>query len=493
MKQSRKYQQAIENEIPYALRDYGHVIIQAPTGAGKSHIINKTVQRIMAVGKTPLVLSDSLKIHEQLVKECNGWPIISSIKMLHILPGQCYVAMTQTINRREPIVEQFAELGEQTVVIVDECHRNTMTPVVEAIKPKWLLGFSATPHYRWAKHLPRLYKHLIHGPQIKELQADGFLVHYQHLLRTGADLSKLETKNGEFTERSQDVAFGGRRMYDGLFEDLPRFKKRKTVIYVASIELCEQVYRECLVNGYNATRYHSALVNGAEELKKFTEGDCDVCVSVSSLTLGWDFPMIDLVVLWRATTSLPLYLQICGRGSRPWENALEKKNSFTVLDYGANFNRFGAWNMDRDWSELWKPEKRKISTYAGVAGSKECPVCHYLMNVSTRVCPNCGYMYTQEEMKLVQGMLVEVENSLKNIEQRNVSTFSPHELADYAKLKDKKTHAIRIAKRMEQETPGFLSQFALEMNYKKAWVERMKQDINSYKGQKISFYDSIVR
>ncbi len=489
MKESRLYQEMIENEIPYKLKEFKHILVQAPTGSGKSHIINKTVKRILKAGKTPLVLSDSLTIHEQLAIECGAWPIVSAMKHIHVLPAMCYVAMSQTLIRRNPVIEQFKELGDKLVLIVDEAHINTMSPIIRELTPIWLIGFTATPHYKWAKHLPEFYNAIIVGPTIKQLQKSGHLAEYRHVIRTRADLAGLEqNKDGEFTEESNDRAFGANRIYDGLFDDLPEFQKKKTVIYVASIKLCEKIYQECLLHGYKATRWHSNLGGDISHLKQFTDGDADICVSVSSLTKGWDFPPIDLVVMWRATSSLVLYLQMLGRGSRPYPG----KPFFTCLDYGSNYERLGAWNMDRDWEELWKPQVRKISTYAGVGGSKECPVCHWLMPVSVRSCPNCGYIYSQEEMRLVVGQLVEVENSLKAIEQRNVSSYTPQELATYAKLKQKRNHAIRIAKSMEQQKPGFLKEFAKIMGYAPGWVQYQLNQMPR-NGSKITFFDSFVK
>lgn len=487
MKQSRAYQKAIENDIPYKLKEYKHILIQSPTGSGKSHIINKMVQRIMAVGKTALVLSDTIKIHGQLSKECNAFTIEAKIKSLMVLPGQCYVAMTQTLQRRDEIIEQFKSLGDSLVLIVDEAHRGTMNTLIDEINPYWMIGFTATPHYKWAKHLPKYYNYLIHGPQIKMLIEDNHLCHYRHTVRTGADLTQLKLKAGEFTEASQDKVFGNKKMYDGLLDDLPKFHKNKTVIYVASIQLCELLTLELKEHGYKVCKYHSEW---KWDLYKFTEtNECDICVSVSALTLGWDFPPIDLIVLWRATGSLPLYLQICGRGARPFEN----KKQFDVLDYGGNFERFGAWSMDRDWNELWKPQKKKrqIGTYAGVSGSKECPVCHVLLNVSARVCDNCGYIYPMEEMKLVEGKLVEVQNTLSAMNGKTVGTLTAAELAIYAKEKDKRAHAIRVAKRMEQDFPGFLESFANEMGYKKGWVQEQKKMIPN--DMKISFFNSTIK
>lgn len=487
VREERAYQLRLINAIPIELSKWQRIIVQAPTGSGKSHIINETVKKIMAAGKTALVLSDNLTIHSQLLVECNGHTIESKIKFIHVIQGQCYVAMSQTISRRDAIIQQFKDLPYgNLVIIIDEAHRNAMTPIAVDIDPRWIIGFTATPHYRWAKHLETLYRNIIVGPQISELIELGKLAHYKHTIRTGANLTELKIKNGEFTEQSQDQVFGGRKMYDGLFDDLPNQKFKKCVIYVASIKLCEQVYQECLEHGYNATCYHSQRPDS--DLDKFTSGDCNICVSVSSLTLGWDFPPIDLIVLWRATTSLVLYLQICGRGGRP----LAGKSHFMVLDYGGNYERFGAWSMDRDWERLWKkpPKKRTTHTYAGVAATKECPVCHMLLPTASRSCFNCGYMYPEAEMKVIEGQLLEVQNTIKSLDGRNISNFTVEELVIYAQELGRKQHAIRVAKRMEQERPGFLKAFGELMGYNPRWAERMIAELPNYK---IPFYDSKVK
>lgn len=484
MKISRDYQLAIEEEIPRRAKKFGSVIVQSPTGSGKSHIINKIVKRIIRSNKIPLVISDNLKIHGQLIKECSGIRIDAGMRELLILWGHCYVAMAQSLKNRNNILDQLKESSQELVVIVDECHRNTPTPIIKRIEPRYLIGFSATPHFKWSKHLPILYKDLILGPQINTLLNKGWLSDYIHIIRTGANLEELELKGLEYSEESQEKVFGSKQMYDGIFEDLPKYKKRKCVIYVASIKLCEQMYEQLLNKGYKVCRYHSLLPH--YELDKFTKGDCDICVSVGTLTLGWDFPPIDLIILWRSTTSLPLYLQICGRASRILgsEDALLKyglenytKDHFTVLDYGGNFDRFGSWDMSRDWQELWQDPKRKrtVSTYAGVAGSKVCPVCKALLALTARSCYNCGYMYPEEEMKLIEGQILEVRNTLNNISGKRVGDLSASELASYARLHDRKNFAIRIARNKEQHLPGFLFQFAACMNYDERWARRMKE------------------
>jgi superfamily II DNA or RNA helicase len=503
MKESRKYQIDAENNIPLFLKNHGSVIYQAPTGSGKSHVINSVTKRILRAGKIPLVLSDSDKIHKQLIKECDGIRIDSSVKYMEILNNHCYIAMAQSLKNRHEIMKKFHDLGDKLVVIVDECHRNTSTPAIYEINPCWLIGFSATPHYKWAKHLPELYNSLIPGPQIKILVKDKWLCHHKHIIRTTAALNELEIKGNDFSEESQERVFGTREMYDGIFEDLPLFHKNKTVIYVASIKQCEDMYSKLLEKGYKVCRYHSKLNDSENDLKKFTHlHTCDICVSVSSLTLGWDFPPIDLVIYWRSTTSLPLYLQIGGRGSRLCSSKdAEKfwglknypnKEYFTLLDYGGNYERFGAWDMNRDWESLWldPKKKRKISTYDGVAGSKICPTCQALLPTTSRSCYNCGYLYPEAEMKLIEGKLIEVENSIRALNNKLVSDLDPRELFNYGKYYDKRQYAIRVAMRQEQDKPGFLKEFAQAAGYKKTWLNKALERLPN---EKIIFYNQIIR
>ena len=67
------------------------------------------------------------------------------------------------------------------------------------------------------------------------------------------------------------------------------------------------------------------------------------------LTTGFDVPTIETIILNRATKSLTLYHQLIGRGSR----ILKDKKEFTVIDLGNNALRFGLWDTDIDWQEIF--------------------------------------------------------------------------------------------------------------------------------------------
>src|SRR5690606_36194766 len=279
--------------------------------------------------------------------EAGGVEIANGKKHVHIKGGGLYIAMAQTLARRPLIIAQLAALEFPPLIIVDEAHigtpSNIIRRLIEASNP-YILGFTATPDARVAKHLPELYNSCVVCCQVDDLIQQGFLCSYQHLARSKADTNILEMRNGEFTEQSQQAAFGKSAVYDGIFEDLRVQPFTKAMIFVASIKQAREMNERLRAEGFASVEYHSQLENASYELAKFTDLNlANICVSVASLSKGFDCPSVDLVILNRATTSLPLYLQMIGRGSRPvWSlDGKPTKTHFRVLDYGGNWERHG--------------------------------------------------------------------------------------------------------------------------------------------------------
>jgi DNA repair protein RadD len=58
---------------------------------------------------------------------------------------------------------------------------------------------------------------------------------------------------------------------------------------------------------------------------------------VGVLTVGFDFPELDTIIIARPTLSLALYMQMIGRGIRKAEG----KKDCAIVDLCGNYNRFG--------------------------------------------------------------------------------------------------------------------------------------------------------
>ena len=166
-------------------------------------------------------------------------------------------------------------------------------------------------------------------------------------------------------------------------------------------------------------------------------------------------PDIEVVILYRATTSLALYLQMCGRGSRVTDN----KKSFTILDFGNNVKRLGFWHEDRVWSLKNPPKKKKGEEVPAV---KECPQCDRLVPVAVSICPFCGFVFpvqkkkkTKEEVELVK--LEYKEKKLQTIQDR-YNEF----LANGGSLRE-------FLQTIKHDRPALFA-FAKMKGYKAGWV-----------------------
>jgi len=470
MKTPREHQIELFQNLQNSLRANKKVIACAATGFGKSLVIAMISIAALQKGKTVLVNTESDKIFRQLKEDIKGAiHIDSKSKIKRIAPTLAYVSMSQTLARRPHLIEYFNKLGENLIVLNDEAHIGTSTKLLMQLPNCLLIGFTATPDARWAKHLPELYRDIVIGKQPQWLIEKGFLTPYIHANKVpkGVDVSKSLTigSTGDYTEESQERYFDAPDSINALVKDLKEIEYRKAMVFCASIKSANKVGEELTKAGIQNVLQHSKL--SEEDAKKISlfenmNSGCNVCVSVGSMTKGYDFPPVDLVVLFRKTTSLPLYLQMLGRGSRKYDG----KNRWICLDYGGNLKQHGFWNSEIDWHNRWD----KVRKTDGVAPVKECPACYYMSPASAPKCPNCGneFLKQDEEEKEI-GELETVW--ITPFRGKRLSELTEQELATWAINAERKPLATRVAKAHEQKhQDGFLKRFGLAMGYKDGWA-----------------------
>lgn len=487
--QLRQYQQDFLRNLAISVKKYRKVIGCLPTGGGKTKVFLAIANAALEKGTTVLIISESKKIFKQIHDEGGGIEINADTKKVFgVLPQHIYIAMAQTLVRRELILDQFIKLKDNLLIINDEAHVGTSTKLLLQLPDSMLIGFTATPDYNSAPHLPLLYNDCVVGAQVSDLLQLNFLTPYRHYARVGANIDKLRIKQGEFTEESQEQAFETSNVYEGLLEDLKNFTYKKALIFCASIAHCKDMVTQLEYAGYKVAEVHSKCDETDANLGAFMYGDVNICVNVGILTKGFDFDKIDLIALVRATTSLALYLQMNGRASRICEN----KMYFTVLDYGENYKRLGLWDMDREWDKMWRTDKKKKKKDTnGIAPIKMCPKCMAVIAASAIMCQYCAELLTEGQQKdLQQGELVEINEAMQKMRGRLISKLSAEELATYCRMRNKKGYGIRIARAREQNDPGYLSEYARNMNYKNGWLHFQLQSMPE---EKIEFYDIVIK
>ena len=459
----RTYQTQLIADIRAKFKQ-GHkrVIMQAPTGSGKTVIFSFMVKQSSERGLKCLILTDRVELLEQAggtfdrvgIQYENITAETRSIPTSRVL-----VAMVETVKRRVKARLDFSILLKSVqLLIIDECHKRNFDDVFAFLSPDcYVIGCTATPiRTGKLKPLSEFFTSLVEGPSIGSLISDGYLSKPEYF-GVSVDLSKVKMKAGEFDERDMEKVYGQTKVFEGLQHNLKlHAMDMKTIIFCPSVASSLQVARElgCLhVDGSMPAGERDRVLNAFENTPGAILTNCGIT------TTGYDCPSIECIVLYRATTSLPLYLQMIGRGSR----TTRTKSRFHILDFGMNVQRFGYWHIDRKWSLDNAPKKNrnKVDTFP----IKFCPSCGAIVSVNTKTCEYCGYIWPVTERERV---FAELEKLSYAEVQRRVGE---------AKTMEEK-EAIRVAKGYKV---GYLlhkfteekefKEYAQLRNYNPMWVK----------------------
>jgi superfamily II DNA or RNA helicase len=307
---------------------------------------------------------------------------------------------------------------------------------------------------------------------ISELIEQGFLSKPRSF-GVKVDLSEVKTLAGEFDAAALAYQYDKQQVYKGVVKNYKRIcDGKKTLAFCPNIAASKQLLGEFLAFGYPAKHLDSEMPTAErlETLRWYAQTPNAILCNVGILTTGFDSPETECIILYRATKSLPLFLQMCGRGGR----TTPAKSEFFILDFGDNVKRFGHWEKEREW-KLTKDKKRE-----GVAPVKECPECGLLLQSSIMLCPDCGYIFqkkkdTPQEIELKEILSVK-QNWLEKPQWQVLRDALKVSIEDAAKLVKAKvikaTWYIYTALTTEEEA----KKFATLCGYKAGWIFYQKQN-----------------
>ena len=355
------YQKGAINKIFKAFeespKDY-HLLYQLPTGGGKTVIFSEIVRQYLKHhNKKVLVMTHRIELCKQTSKMLTEFGVVNKVvdsKADLSDQGEysCFVAMVETLNNR--LNDDKLDISDIGLVIIDEAHYNSFTKLFKFFSQSFILGVTATP-LSSSIELPMTdnYDELIVGESIESLIQNGFLSRAEMYSYNVGLTSLVVGANGDYTVKSSEDLYTADDMLSKLIQAYEeRSKGKKTLIFNNGINTSLYVYETFRRAGYKIA--HLDNTNTKKErariLKWFKNTPDAILTSVSILTTGFDEPTVESIILNRATKSLTLYYQMIGRGSR----VLKNKNTFTVVDLGNNFHRFGPWGDNLDWQRIFK-------------------------------------------------------------------------------------------------------------------------------------------
>ncbi len=412
----RPYQKRALQEIRQAIAAAHHsIMIQSPTGSGKGVMLSDIINRCHEKGSTVLFLVHRQEILYQVSAYLNHFGIEHGI----IKSGEVHedhhpvqLASFQTITRRlqNPFIRQA------DVIIVDEAHHATAATylrVIEQFKKKVVLGFSATPSRQNGVGLGNLFDKMIQVATIKELTDLGYLAPVRAFAPVVPDLTGVKVTAGDYNAKQLESAMNQAGLIGDIVGHWQKYgDDRKTMVFATgvqhSVALCKQ---------FHAAGITAAHVDGTTPkedrdsiLDRFKSGSIQVIVNCMIFTEGVDVPDIGCVILARPTKSLPMYMQMVGRGMR----AVPGKTDCILLDHAGAIHEHGFPDEITEWelsstcktiNQKQAQRKKKESEPIG------CPVCDLLYTGQLK-CPGCGNIPTMKQIgkdiEYIDGTLGEI-------------------------------------------------------------------------------------
>ena len=373
----------------------------------------------------------------ELLKQSNGALDLFGIKPTLIeasktrldVSGNCFIAMAQTFSRRKDATEYTDLLNRMDLVIIDEAHKQTFNPLLPYINPKAVvIGATATPLRRGNQECLSKFYEVLHVPvQVQELIDQGFLA---NPVTYGAnqDLSGIRMKGNDYDTEQMATVYSKRRVFDGVVQNYGRHcRGKKAIVFASNIASSKEVCAALQIAGHNARHVDGTMgkQERADVLAWFKHTPDAILCNCDLMTTGFDEPTIEVVILYRATASLPLFMQMVGRGSR----VTPTKKEFTILDFGNNVQTHDFWENRHQWS-LKKKRKKKSD---GVGGAKNCKGCEAIIPVGAMKCKHCGYEYQRKPQE--QGEMVDLHLMTKAQGMQLATTSSMYQKAQLAKAK----------------------------------------------------------
>lgn len=378
---ARAFQDSAHEELRSGLRD-GHrcQMLMAPTGAGKSYLGLRVIHEALLRGKRAVFVCDRTTLINQTSEAADRYGLsahgilqASHWRTNRSMPFQ--IASAQTIARRE--------WPDADVIVIDEAHTqlSAWTEHIPSCRAA-VVGLSATP---FSTGLGMLFTRLVNATTMHELTQSGVLVPMRVLSCTRPDMTGAETSGGEWTDRAA-AERGMGIVGDVVSEWAKHGEGRKTIVFGATIDHCEELCRQFNEAGVMAALFTSRTLPAEREslLSEYRKPDSSlrVLISVEALAKGFDVPDVGCVADARPLRkSLSTAIQMWGRGLRCSPDT--GKRDCILLDFSGNILRFKedfeAIYFD-GLDELDAGEKMDKAIRKEPPDDKE-----------TKGCPSCGY------------------------------------------------------------------------------------------------------
>jgi superfamily II DNA or RNA helicase len=380
----RDYQQDTIDEIHKIIeRDIKNILVQSPTGSGKSVIMAFMLQEALAQGKRILLVAHKIELIQQLHQHIYRWLKFDSTIMAdskrYRYNKHCQVVIASIQSWSYRYARERDSLPQADWVVIDEAHHsasNSYSNLFNYYKSAIKIGFTATPRRLDGKGLRYLargtdgYQYLVKGVPVARLMEEGHLSTYK--LYGAGNINaegKVKITAGDYNQRDLADFVATELDPDQVVDTWLQFAPyKKTVLYPVSVQLSKDY-----VEAFNLRDIPSAHIDATTPyqerkaiLDAFRRGDIIVLGQHSIIIEGVDVPDIEAVQFIRPTRSMVIWFQAIGRALRPAPN----KPHAIVIDHTTTHQVLPM----PDFPVTWSLHPR---AYEGQAEHLHCSKCDF--------------------------------------------------------------------------------------------------------------------
>ena len=357
----RDYQIEICEKINEAFEAHRSVMMQMPTGTGKTVVLASLVKQYLNrdADCSVLIVAHRIELIEQIGEHLRGYGIAYGVIAGGRKTKKAESVMVASIQTLSSKLSTLGSLLYPSLVVIDEAH-HALAKTYQILWAAWpeakFLGLTATPYRMSGDGFTDLFEVLVDSWSVKQFIADGWLSPYDYYsIRPDSeeqqeiDSLKKRGADGDFQMKELREKLDVRPSIERLFESFERYAfDKKGIIYAIDIAHAEHIAEFYRLQGVNAVAISSKTPakERAEVIRTFKdENRIQILVSVDLFSEGFDCPDVEFIQMARPTLSLAKYLQMVGRGLRPCKG----KQCCTIIDNVGLYRTFGLPSVDRDW------------------------------------------------------------------------------------------------------------------------------------------------
>jgi DNA repair protein RadD len=406
----RDYQLKLIDEMRAAFEQHQRVLVQAPTGSGKTHIITATAAAAAHAGLRVLILATRTRIVRQVHERLESFSIEHGV-IAAALPGLRWnaaaiqIASVDTLYRR-CIVDRRMPLPPADLIVFDEAHLSlgqSRVAILEQYPDAFIFGTTATPAKTSGRALRDRFDTLILGPTVRQLIDSGGLVRTRIFAAPAASADELsaidkDSKTGDYVVEQIGALMDHPKLIGDVVENwLAIANGKRTLLFACTKGHGRALTAEFLQQGIAAELLTDQTPEDEREaaVSRLESGATMVLVNCFLLSYGVDIPAVECVQLARPTRSVVLYLQCVGRGARPSPG----KRELLLIDHGRVVENLGfpdadfGWTLEVDANVNTRARAIVAARRATAEQPRTCPECHHMWLASEEsACGNCGWL-----------------------------------------------------------------------------------------------------